>query len=75
MTYDQKLQAILDAAQTHGSESEPDHEVGDLQDALQAAWDLMSNEQRDQLMEQHEIKELLENWSSYYDELAEEVGA
>lgn len=39
-------QTILNAAQAHGMESEPDHEVGDLQDALIAAWKLLSSEQR-----------------------------
>lgn len=32
------LEDILQAAKQHGEESEPDHEVGDLQDALRLAW-------------------------------------
>ena len=35
------VEAIIDAATRHGQESDPDHEVGDLQDALRLAWDLL----------------------------------
>ncbi|CAN7783441.1 hypothetical protein LJR175_008322 [Variovorax sp. LjRoot175] len=47
---DPRVERILNAAEQHGQNSEPDHEVGDLQDVLRAAWSLMSTEQRDQLM-------------------------
>lgn len=40
------VEQILRAAERHGLESEPDHEVGDLQDALREAWDHMTPEQR-----------------------------
>jgi len=40
---------IVEAARIHGEESEPDHEVGDLQEALYAALALMTNEQRGHL--------------------------
>lgn len=33
------LQSLLDGAQRHGQESEPDHEIGDLQQLLIACWD------------------------------------
>lgn len=36
----------IDAAELHGQDSEPDHEVGDLQDFLRAAFSLMTKEQR-----------------------------
>lgn len=36
----------LDAAKQHGEDSEPDHEVGDLQAFLTVAWSLMSPSQR-----------------------------
>ena len=36
---------LIDSAEKHGNESEPDHEVGDLQDALRAAIELMTEGQ------------------------------
>jgi hypothetical protein len=39
------LQYYLDAAQQHGEDSEPDHEVGDLQDLLRTMWSLLTPEQ------------------------------
>jgi hypothetical protein len=41
---DNLLEDILQAAQAHGEESEPDHEVGDLQDTLRLAWAKLSLE-------------------------------
>jgi hypothetical protein len=38
----QDLQDLLDAAQRHGEESDPDHEVGDLQDILRDLWPKLS---------------------------------
>jgi hypothetical protein len=39
------LDDLFEAATKHGMASEADHEIGDLQDALLAAWELMSDEQ------------------------------
>lgn len=44
------VELVIEAAESHGESSEPDHEVGDLQDALRAAWDLMSGGQRKALV-------------------------
>lgn len=44
------LKRILDAAAAHGCQSDPDHEVGDLQDALRAAWQLMTEGQQAKLL-------------------------
>ena len=41
---------LLKAARYHGTESEPDHEVGDLQDVVIAAWSIMSVEHRAKLL-------------------------
>jgi len=41
-----EVEFYIDAAQKHGEDSEPDHEVGDLQDFLRRAWALMSPDQR-----------------------------
>lgn len=40
------VEKIVHAAERHGLESEPDHEVGDLQDALREAWKRMTPEAR-----------------------------
>jgi len=37
---------LIEAATLHGENSEPDHEVGDLQELFLACWLVMSPEQR-----------------------------
>lgn len=54
------LDAIIQAATAHGEESEPDMEVGDLQQALRVAWELLPGEARLQMVESYEVKEILE---------------
>lgn len=46
------IEKLITAADQHGADSgEPDHTVGDLQDMLRAAWELLSTSQkRDFLM-------------------------
>lgn len=41
---------ILEFAELHGTDSEADHEVGDLQDALQIAWELLNEKDRQTLV-------------------------
>lgn len=43
---------IVDHALKHGEDDDPDHEVGDLQQALRAALDIMTETQR-KALEQH----------------------
>lgn len=45
MTKEEMYQAIVDAAEAHGQADDPDHEVGDLQDALRIACELLAIEQ------------------------------
>ena len=40
------LSFYMDAARVHGEDSEPDHEVGDLQTYMQVMWELLTPEQR-----------------------------
>lgn len=40
------LEPLIEGAKRHGEDSEPDHEVGDLQDFLRAMWELLTAEQR-----------------------------
>lgn len=55
------LELILSAAKAHGENSEPDHEVGDLQAALRCAWGLMTPGQRAALLRDGTVAEQLEN--------------
>lgn len=55
------VERIIDAAQKHGEQSEPDHEVGDLQDVLRKCWEEMTVAQRQAVFA--ESKELIETWS------------
>ncbi len=47
------LEEIIGAAKRHGEVSESDHEVGDLQDALRAAWALLTHDQQCELHAHH----------------------
>ena len=47
------LADITSAAAAHGAASEPDHEVGDLLDALACAWEVMTPEQRAEVHRRH----------------------
>lgn len=40
------MERYIEAAQRHGEVSEPDHEVGDLQDMCRALWEILTPEQR-----------------------------
>lgn len=40
------IEFYIAAAQQHGEDSDPDHEVGDLQDHLRTMWRLLTAEQR-----------------------------
>lgn len=55
------LQLVLKAAEQHGKESEPDHEVGDLQDALHVVWDLLTPGQKSQFLANDTVRDLLMN--------------
>jgi hypothetical protein len=59
-TDDEGCWDLIRAAEHHASLSDPDHEVGDLQDALIAAWSLMTHEQRTKLLAE------CENLSDYH---------
>ena len=54
------LEMLLAAARRHGLESDPDHEVGDLQDLLRSCWDRLSPEARAEVFDTH--KEKVHEW-------------
>jgi hypothetical protein len=51
---------LLDAARLHGEDSEPDHEVGDLQTFFLACWSVMSPDQRALALANSDIQNVLE---------------
>lgn len=54
------LDRLLEAARRHGADSEPDHEVGDLQDLLRAAWEQFTSDQRRNFLMQSAVSNVLE---------------
>jgi len=42
-------EAIISAAERHGRESEPEHEVADLRAALRACWSAMAPSERERV--------------------------
>lgn len=55
------LDDIIAAAANHGRDSEPDHEVGDLQDLLRVAWKIMTPQQRTQFWNHDTTHEILKS--------------
>lgn len=58
------IEAYIDAAKNHGADSDPDHEVGDLQDYLRAMWSLLTEEQRVSFRLMPEVHEMFEENAS-----------
>lgn len=57
----ESLEKLLKAADNHGEDAgEPDHTVGDLQDLLRCAWDIMSVSQKIQFLKSDEVDSLVE---------------
>ncbi len=49
----------IEQAERHGELSDPDHEVGDLQQYLRQAWALLSPEQRIAFARSDEVQDIL----------------
>ncbi|WP_456718042.1 MULTISPECIES: hypothetical protein [unclassified Bradyrhizobium] len=54
-------EAFVTIAQRHGEDSEPDHEVGDLQIFFRAAYDLLTPEQRHSFLALELVRETVES--------------
>jgi hypothetical protein len=65
----------LSAAQSHGEDSDPDHEVGDLQDFLRAAFKIMTPEQRKQFAMDEAVHQTLEGALVDLDVIEEKVAS
>jgi hypothetical protein len=55
------VEFLIEAAKQHGEDSEPDHEVGDLQEFLRVAYELMTTEQQNGFMRNYVVKQVLES--------------
>jgi hypothetical protein len=64
-TRDPRIERVLAAATEHGVNATPEHESGDLQGVLRAAWALMSAEQRDHLMAAAETLDVLQQGDDF----------
>lgn len=67
------IEFYIQTAETHGAESEPDHEVGDLQDFLRAAWELFTPEQKLAFSKNARVHETLQGAMVNYDEFIESL--
>ena len=56
------FERIKRAADLHSENDDPDHAVGDLQDVLQAALEIMTADQRQELVARIEQDDLLVEW-------------
>ena len=54
------LDQLLAAAEAHGAESEPDHEVGDLQQMLYSCWKRLTPAQQREVFDEH--KDIVATW-------------
>lgn len=61
------IEFYIETAQRHGTDSEPDHEVGDLQDFLRAMWEILSPEQRVAYAQSHDVRATLAGAMPEYD--------
>jgi len=55
------VEILIGHAQTHGDDSGNDHEIGDLQDMLRAAWSLMTPEQHRQMLRHPDVSNVVES--------------
>lgn len=65
------VEFYIEAAGQHGENSEPGHEVGDLQELLREMWELLTPAQRLQFAQNENVRSTLENTLvEFEDELA-----
>ena len=62
------IEFYLNAAKKHGQDSEPEHEVGDLQGLLRAIWKLTSQEQRRAFAKSPDVQIILAGAVADYEE-------
>jgi hypothetical protein len=62
------IEFYLQAAEKHGRESDPDHEIGDLQQFLRAMWRLLSAEQKHAFANHPDVRLALDGAFVEYEE-------
>jgi hypothetical protein len=62
------VETYISAAETHGTFDDPDHEVGDLQQLLRAAFGMLSIEQRALFALNSDVRAVLVNANVLTDE-------
>ena len=55
------IEKILDIFQEHGNDEGAEVEISDLQDALRSCWDVLTPEQRTELLGLDSVKDTFEN--------------
>lgn len=63
---------LLECAREHGENSDPDHEVGDLQDLFVSCWRVMTPDQRRRALADPEVQTVMEG-PEYEDLLVERI--
>lgn len=53
------IEKYIQAAKQHGEDSEPDHEVGDLQDILRSVWPLLGEDAKTVAISLPKVREVL----------------
>jgi hypothetical protein len=67
------IEFYIKSAQQHGEGSEPDHEVGDLQDFLRVMWRLLTPDQRKAFAQDEEVHATLEGALADYEDALEKL--
>lgn len=57
----QDPETYISAAETHGSLDDPDHEIGDLQQLLRAAFGMLSTDQKQAFFLRTDVREVFES--------------
>ena len=63
---DDMVWKLIEGARSHGEESEPDHEVGDLQAFLLACWAVLTPELRSLVLDDPRVRNVIDG-SEYQD--------
>ena len=59
---DENLERVLEAAQAHGADDDPEHEVGDLQGIIHAMWSVLTDDQKERVLAHNDVRDILECW-------------
>lgn len=60
----ENLERVLEAAQAHGEEDDPEHEIGDLQGVIHAMWSVLTDDQKETVLAHDDVRDVLETWGT-----------